>query len=114
MVSEASGLEAFNYNWMVCSKTPHAYACIHYSLLKHLTLPLLSDPRCLLLSPVVDCGALSDPLHGMVDIPQGTTFYAMATYSCNSSHVLVGDETRTCQADGDWSGRDPTCSKFEL
>ena len=38
-----------------------------------------------------------------------TTFGSTATYSCNSGHNLNGDTTRTCGANGDWSGSDPTC-----
>ena len=65
------------------------------------------------LSSVVDCASLSDPLNGAVDISQGTTYNAMATYSCNSSYTLDGGMTRTCQADGTWSGGDPTCGRFD-
>ena len=65
------------------------------------------------LSPVVDCGPLSDPDNGMVETPQGTTFGQEATYTCNNMYDLVGDGTRTCQADGVWSGTDPTCGKFD-
>ena len=65
------------------------------------------------LSLVVDCGSLDNPLNGAVDISQGTTYNAMATYSCNSPYTLNGDMTRTCQADGDWSGGEPTCGRFD-
>ena len=61
------------------------------------------------LSPVVDCGSLSDPDNGRVDISQGTTYNAMATYSCNSPYTLNRTRTRTCQANGTW---DPTCGRF--
>ena len=64
------------------------------------------------LSPVVDCGLLMNPDNGMVETPQGTTFGQEATYTCNSTYDLVGDGTRTCLADGVWSGTDPTCGKL--
>ena len=64
------------------------------------------------LSPAVDCGALTNPDNGRVDTPQGTTFNQVATYSCNSGYGLVGNMTRTCQADGMWSGSEPICGKF--
>ena len=64
------------------------------------------------LSPAVDCGALTNPDNGRVDTPQGTTLNQVATYSCNSGYELVGDTTRTCQADGIWSGSEPICGKL--
>ena len=33
----------------------------------------------------------------------------VATYSCNTGYVLVGDMTRTCDGADTWSGTDPTC-----
>ena len=59
------------------------------------------------------CGSLSI-INGMLtyqDTPQGTTFEQTATYSCNSGYNLVGSMTRTCQANGVWSGSQPTCGK---
>ncbi len=58
---------------------------------------------------VVDCGPLSDPTNGMVDVP-ATTFESTANYTCtNTGYALVGDITRTCGSDGLWSGIEPTC-----
>ncbi len=31
------------------------------------------------------------------------------TYTCNTGYTLVGDMTRTCQANGMWSSSDPAC-----
>ena len=66
------------------------------------------------LSPAVDCGALMNPDNGRVDTPQGTTLNRLATYSCNCGYCLVGDETRTCQANGQWSGSEPTCNSLSI
>ena len=66
-----------------------------------------------LLSTVVDCNALSDPANGQVST-NGTTFGETATYSCNTGYNLVGDNTRTCQATGNWSGSAPTCQRMLL
>ena len=57
----------------------------------------------------VDCGNLTHPAIGQVDHTAGTTFGQTATYSCNTGYNLVGDSTRTCQAEGIWSGSEPTC-----
>ena len=63
----------------------------------------------ILLSIVVDCGNLTSPANGQVDLTSGTTFGQIVTYSCNIGYNLVGDSTRTCQATGVWSGSAPTC-----
>ena len=57
----------------------------------------------------MDCGTLSNPLNGQVSHTAGTTFGQTATYSCNTGYNLVGDNTRTCQDTGEWSGSEPTC-----
>ena len=51
----------------------------------------------------VDCGSLSDPGNGIVDA-SNTTLMNTATYTCNTGYNLTGDTTRTCQANGTWSG----------
>lgn len=57
----------------------------------------------------VNCGPLNNPLNGQVSLT-GTTFIHMATYSCNSGHILTGgDAVRECQSDGTWSGEAPMC-----
>ena len=68
----------------------------------------------LLISTVVDCGSLTDPANGQVDLTSGTIFRQTATYSCNTGYNLVGDSTRTCQATGVWSGSAPTCEGMLL
>ena len=64
--------------------------------------------------PVVDCGTLNDPTNGQVSHTGGTTFGQTATYSCNTGYNLVGDNTHTCQATGEWSGSVPTCEGMLL
>ena len=67
-----------------------------------------------LLSTAVDCGNLPNPANGQVSNTAGTTFGQTAIYSCNAGYNLVGDSTRTCQADGMWSGSAPTCQSMLL
>ena len=67
-----------------------------------------------LISTVVDCGSLTDPANGQVDLTSGTTFGQTATYSCNTGYNLVGDSTHTCQATGVWSGSAPACQGMLL
>ena len=55
----------------------------------------------------VDCSTLNATTN--VNHPNGTTFGQTATYSCDPGYNLVGNSTRMCQADGVWSGNEPTC-----
>ena len=58
---------------------------------------------------VADCGGLGNPEGGVVSVSE-TTYDSMATYSCNPRHTLImGDEERTCQSSGVWSGNEPIC-----
>ena len=66
------------------------------------------------ISTVVDCGSLTNPTNGVVSHTAGTTFGQTATYSCDTGYNLVGDNTRMCQASGNWSGSAPTCQRMFL
>lgn len=55
----------------------------------------------------VDCGIIA-VIGGTVTLT-GTTLGSTATYSCDTGLILVGVETRTCQADATWSDEPPTC-----
>ena len=63
---------------------------------------------------VVDCGDLRNPPNGRIILP-GTTFGSAAVYSCLSGFTFGsnGVKTRTCQANGRWSGETPTCNPVE-
>ena len=62
----------------------------------------------------MDCGSLTDPANGQVDLTSGITFGQTATYSCNTGYNLVGNSTRTCQATAVWTGSVPTCQGILL
>jgi hypothetical protein len=55
-----------------------------------------------------DCGTLMAPANGSVSAPT-TTYGSVATYSCAIGYGASGSSTRTCQADGTWSGTMPSC-----
>ena len=65
---------------------------------------------CLLcfITPAVECPALQNPANGRVNL-SSVTFGSIATYECNVGYILVGDLQRTCQDNGQWSGRQPEC-----
>ncbi|XP_035675655.1 sushi, von Willebrand factor type A, EGF and pentraxin domain-containing protein 1-like [Branchiostoma floridae] len=55
------------------------------------------------------CLTLDPPLNGKVN---GSNLYGdMVTFTCNVGFDLVGDQTRTCQSDQQWSGSQPYCQK---
>ena len=58
----------------------------------------------------VSCDPLDDPTNGQVSFG-ATTFQSRANYSCNAGYILMGNMTRSCQADGEWSDTDPSCER---
>ena len=87
----------------------HVKVCkvVFLCLRKQLIL-LVVLPTSFISCTVVDCNPLTAPANGLVDHPQ-TTFMSTATYSCDTGYVVEGQATRMCQADGTWSGSEPTC-----
>ena len=58
--------------------------------------------------PPVSCGTLPDPFLGEV-VLTGVTVGSTAFYACNVGLILIGDERRICQSNGQWSGTEPRC-----
>lgn len=58
---------------------------------------------------VVDCGDPGNPYGGYRDISGGTTFRSTVTYTCKANHHLEGEDSQTCQGNGQWSGIKPVC-----
>ena len=65
----------------------------------------------LIIPITVQCSTLSDPSNGRVS-QQGNNPGDRASYTCNSGYELVGQSTRTCQNNGQWSGVAPTCTQI--
>ena len=57
----------------------------------------------------VSCGHPGILRFGRVDTSAGTSFGDVARYSCDVGYTLNGAAERTCQADGQWNGTEPTC-----
>ena len=51
--------------------------------------------------------------HGSVTVPDGYDFGKTMSVECNAGYELIGEETRTCQADGQWSGAHPKCTEVK-
>ena len=54
---------------------------------------------------------LQHPVNGNVGCPTGNKTNDTCYYSCDIGFELIGDSAqRTCQSNGRWSGRAPSCS----
>ncbi|XP_066299112.1 tyrosine-protein phosphatase Lar-like [Branchiostoma lanceolatum] len=54
-----------------------------------------------------DGHACDPPENGAVT--GGNSYQDVVQFTCNHGYQLIGDSSRTCQADGTWSGAVPTC-----
>ena len=62
----------------------------------------------------MDCGVLGNPSNGQVQF-SATTFGSEAQYMCTAGcDPVSGDSTRTCTAEGIWSGTIPQCAGNHL
>ena len=98
-----SGLEV---NLLVKVGLPHVYVRVEERGFQHLLFAFL-------LYIAVPCGNLSSPVNGLVTV-NGSTFGSQANYNCSEGYVLNGNSSRLCQADGQWSGSEPTCEGVPL
>ena len=55
----------------------------------------------------INCVDLNDPMNGEVTF--NTTLNSQAHYSCSDGYCLNGNQYRTCQCGGNWTGTEPTC-----
>ena len=65
---------------------------------------------------MIPCMDLNDvPTNGYISYSDGTvnsrTAGTVATYSCDTGYLLVGDTTRVCQVDGTWDSTSPICER---
>ena len=75
---------------MLTSELPQSYICV------------------VILCTGTECDELKPPEYGDVKL-SGLTIGSHATYACDDGFELLGNEFRTCEADGEWSGTDPNC-----
>ncbi|XP_041475001.1 sushi, von Willebrand factor type A, EGF and pentraxin domain-containing protein 1-like isoform X1 [Lytechinus variegatus] len=57
----------------------------------------------------VKCGPLTNPQHGKV-ILESKVYQSQVHYVCHDGYSTNGPRSRTCLADGTWSGREPDCT----
>lgn len=61
---------------------------------------------------LVTCPSLPIFTNGAVVCSAGLNFNSVCTYTCNTNfEVVSGSSTRSCQADGSWSGSQPVCAQ---
>ena len=58
------------------------------------------------------CGPLSI-INGMLryQTQSQTLSNAIIFYTCNNGYALSGNNMRSCQTDGEWTGSDPSCNR---
>lgn len=56
----------------------------------------------------VFCGDPGTPAEGRLT-GRSFTYKSEVSFQCTPPFILVGSSRRTCQADGSWSGVQPTC-----
>lgn len=60
----------------------------------------------------VTCGFLLSPENGQVSIfSLDSSVGTVATYECTAGFIISGSSSRTCEADGNWSGIEPVCER---
>ncbi len=64
----------------------------------------------------IDCKQLFLPSQDASLISsEGTLYMDTVTYQCDGKYsVKLGNLTRTCLADGTWSGNEPVCGEFKV
>ena len=66
---------------------------------------------------LVTCPSLDDPSNGMVNCSLGDdespSFEDTCNFICDTGYELTGNETRTCQSNGNWSGSTAMCRRSE-
>lgn len=56
-----------------------------------------------------DCPGLNNQANGQVNATTAVSTGQSAFYTCDGGYSIIGDDTRTCQGDGTWSGSEPVC-----
>lgn len=59
----------------------------------------------------IDCGTVESPPNGQVLLLHGTTLGSSAMYNCFQGFLLLGTTIRRCEANGEWSSVEPSCSR---
>ena len=58
---------------------------------------------------IADCGTLTSPENGNIDLSNGTTYGQIAVFTCSSGYDVFGSSRLECQEDRQWSAPSPSC-----
>ena len=67
---------------------------------------------CSFVFAAVDCGVPPSIQHGTINY-MSTTLGSVAGYHCDEGFLPSGTRRRTCEASGQWSGRNITCQGMQ-
>ena len=63
----------------------------------------------------VNCSSLTNPNNGVINCSLGddgvSSYEDTCSFTCNTGYELTGSDTRTCQSNGSWNGRNVTCGR---
>ena len=63
----------------------------------------------------MSCPSLTNPNNGVHRCSLGDdrmlSYEDTCSFTCNTGYELIGSDTRTCQSDGSWSGRNAMCRR---
>ncbi|KAJ8676165.1 hypothetical protein QAD02_011951 [Eretmocerus hayati] len=68
-------------------------------------------PKCVEVTSV-ECTPPDNPLNGKA-IFTSVAYNSVVSYECRSGYTIVGASTRRCNADGKWSGHQPSCREID-
>ena len=64
---------------------------------------------------LVSCSPLDSPSNGTITCSLGDdgvpSYEDSCSFTCVTGYVLTGNDTRTCQSDGSWSGSNVLCNR---
>ena len=68
-----------------------------------------SNNSIILLETAIDCGSPPQLVNGTVDASEGTYYRNVAKFTCNEGFELIGYDSISCQASGNWSTLTAEC-----
>ena len=94
----------------------HDHTIIKVNITSYRMYALIIYHKMYLINVDIQCDDLSTPANGEI-----TSFSSgrvgvgyegdTCSFTCNIGYELTGSDTRTCQSDGSWSGRETMCNE---
>ena len=87
------------------------YIYIYISIQFSIAVSLYPCEFLYLTTPAVDCGDPGTPTNGLRTL-SSTTYNSVVSYTCDVGYTLQGSNSRTCQSNGQWKSRIPSCKRM--